>query len=180
MTPTDRQIQDARRIVNAMEASVGFPANTMGMSTIIAVALADEHALALAWQPADQPLPEDNDIREAHWASSADPTIYAAAIRIVNATRSKGKLVDIIHWLLQTRAAAEAKRVVECKRRAMAELLPILKSGKLYIVFGRDSGGAFKPYARTAYWQTDHWCVETGNRLSDYHSPPTHWMEMPK
>lgn len=49
---------------------------------------------------ADQPLPEDADIRAAHHSRTGRHDLYAEASRMVGAKRSKQALVELVNWLL--------------------------------------------------------------------------------
>lgn len=53
-----------------------------------------------AWSDEDRPLPEDSKIEEAHPLNSGEHELYAEAVRMVGAKRSKYALVDLVHWLL--------------------------------------------------------------------------------
>ncbi len=59
------------------------------------------------WTEADQPLPEDEAIREAFPTRSGRHDLYVEALRLVGAKRSKFALVDLVNWLLHREAAAE-------------------------------------------------------------------------
>lgn len=72
-----------------------------------------ELAGALAWTADDQPLPEDDAIRAAHPCETDRHDLYADAMRLVGAKRSKGALVDLVNWLLATRGHAERDRLRE-------------------------------------------------------------------
>jgi len=48
----------------------------------------------------DYPLPEDKDIKAAHPLRTGRHDLYAEAMRLVGAKRSKGALVELVNWLL--------------------------------------------------------------------------------
>lgn len=48
----------------------------------------------------DQPLPEDAEITAAHPMNSGRHDLYAEAMRLVGARRSKAALVELVTWLL--------------------------------------------------------------------------------
>ncbi len=52
------------------------------------------------WTDEDQPLPEDEAIDAAHPVRTGNHAIYAEAMRMVGAKRSKGALVELVNWLL--------------------------------------------------------------------------------
>lgn len=58
--------------------------------------------LAESWpeQWGDQPLPEDAEIAGAHPMITGRDDLYAEAMRLVGARRSKAALVDLVGWLL--------------------------------------------------------------------------------
>lgn len=65
-------------------------------------------ALTAAWAPSgDETLPEDKQIASIHPTKSGDHDGYMEAMRLVGAKRSKGALVDLVHWLLTFKARAE-------------------------------------------------------------------------
>lgn len=49
---------------------------------------------------ADKPLPEEAEIRAAHPCQSGRHDLYAEALRLVGAKRSKFGLVCLVAWLL--------------------------------------------------------------------------------
>lgn len=51
-----------------------------------------------AWE--DGSLPEDEQIRAAHPVRSGRHDLYAEAVRMVGAKRSKYALVELVNWLL--------------------------------------------------------------------------------
>lgn len=55
---------------------------------------------AQEWTDEDKPLPEDGQIDAAHPLQSGEHKLYAEAVRLVGAKRSKYALVDLVHWLL--------------------------------------------------------------------------------
>lgn len=65
-----------------------------------------------AW--ADSALPEDEQIAAAHPTRTGRHDLYAEAMRMVGAKRSKGALVDLVNWLLSDRGnhAATEKRTI--------------------------------------------------------------------
>ncbi|KGM36168.1 hypothetical protein [Inquilinus limosus] len=72
-----------------------------------------KHATPTGWRPKmewaedDQPIPEDAQIEAAHPMISEAPNVhgvYAEALRMVSAKRSKYALVDLVHWLLMRHA----------------------------------------------------------------------------
>ena len=68
-------------------------------------------ALTAAWAPdGDEPLPEDKEIDACHPLKSKDHAGYMEAMRLVGAKRSKGALVNLVHWLLFRIAALEATK----------------------------------------------------------------------
>jgi hypothetical protein len=72
--------------------------------------LADEaeaHHMA-TWD--DAPLPEDEAIRAAFPTRTGKHELYAEAMRLVGAARSKGKLVALVNWLLSRIEAGKAAR----------------------------------------------------------------------
>lgn len=71
----------------------------------------------------DEPLPEDDAITLAHPLRSGRHDLYAEAMRLVGARRSKGGLVELVCWLLLRVAVAE-KRHMELLLAALPE--PIL------------------------------------------------------
>lgn len=73
-------------------------------------------AKALEWDEDDLPLPEDNEIRAAHPTRTGRHDLYAEAMRLVGAKRSKGALVDLVVWLLH-RASTSARGVAREKDR---------------------------------------------------------------
>jgi hypothetical protein len=48
----------------------------------------------------DKPLPEDAEISAAHPLRSGRHDLYAEAMRLVGAKRSKFALVELVTWLL--------------------------------------------------------------------------------
>lgn len=52
------------------------------------------------WSEEDKPLPEDAKIEAAHPTRSGEHKLYAEAVRMVGAKRSKYALVDLVNWLL--------------------------------------------------------------------------------
>lgn len=50
--------------------------------------------------PGDTPLPEDAAIKAAHPTRTGRHDLYAEAMRLVGARRSKGGLVELVCWLL--------------------------------------------------------------------------------
>jgi len=48
----------------------------------------------------DYPLPEDKEIEAAHPLHTGRHDLYAEAMRLVGAKRSKGALVELVNWLL--------------------------------------------------------------------------------
>lgn len=61
-----------------------------------------------AWTDADQPLPEDAEIKAHHPIENRSNAAYVDAQRMVSAKRSKGALVDLVSWLSQRAEQAEA------------------------------------------------------------------------
>jgi hypothetical protein len=52
------------------------------------------------WTKEDQPLPEDSKIEATHPTKTNEHQVYAEALRLVGAKRSKYALVDLVNWLL--------------------------------------------------------------------------------
>jgi len=48
----------------------------------------------------DKPIPEDKEIEDAHPLITGRHDLYAEAMRMVGAKRSKGSLVELVNWLL--------------------------------------------------------------------------------
>lgn len=65
----------------------------------------------------DKPIPEDADILAAHPINTGRHDLYAEAMRMVGAKRSKGALVDLVNWLLAT--VQELQRQVQEYRSAL-------------------------------------------------------------
>jgi hypothetical protein len=57
----------------------------------------------------DAPLAEDAAIQAAFPTRTGRHDLYVEATRLVGATRSKGKLVALVNWLLAERAAARGQ-----------------------------------------------------------------------
>lgn len=88
-------------------------------------------AKALQWTADDKALPEDEQIKVAHPLRSGSHALYAEAMRLVGAKRSKGALVELVNWLLTREdkalahiAALEGGIVAEDRRvqKEMSEL----------------------------------------------------------
>jgi len=62
---------------------------------------------------ADKPLPEDEEIKAAHPLHTNRHGLYAEAMRLVGAKRSKNGLVNLVTWLLTRLAVADARAHVE-------------------------------------------------------------------
>ena len=69
----------------------------------------------------DSPLPEDDAIALAHPLRSGRHDLYAEAMRLVGARRSKGGLVELVCWLLLRVAVAE-KRHMELLAAAVPDV----------------------------------------------------------
>ena len=52
------------------------------------------------WTDEDLPLPEDEEIHNAHPLKTGDHDLYTEALRLVGAKHSKYALVDLVNWLL--------------------------------------------------------------------------------
>jgi hypothetical protein len=66
----------------------------------------------MAWTDQDEPLPEDDAIKVAFPLNSKRYDLYAEAMRLVSAKRSKGALVDLVNWLLHERDALRADAAI--------------------------------------------------------------------
>ena len=56
---------------------------------------------ATRWQSEDEEaLPEEDAIKAAHPTRTGHHDLYAEAMRLVGARRSKGGLVELVNWLL--------------------------------------------------------------------------------
>lgn len=74
----------------------------------------------------DQPIPEDDAIKAAHPTRSGRHGLYAQAMRLVGAKKSKQALVDLVTWLLLERSTlgqlvVEALPYVEAVRAKMPD-----------------------------------------------------------
>lgn len=63
----------------------------------------------MAWDD-DKPLPEDAEIDAVFPTRSERHDIYAEAMRMVGAKRSKGAIVALVNWLLHRIETAERER----------------------------------------------------------------------
>jgi hypothetical protein len=80
-------------------------------------------ALTAKWAPdGDEPLREDAYIAKAHPLKSGDHTGYMEAMRLVGAKRSKGALVNLVHWLL-LRATTAENSVAELREAALEAVI---------------------------------------------------------
>jgi hypothetical protein len=70
------------------------------------------------WTEEDQPLPEDDAIKNAHPLRSGKHDTYAEAMRLVGAKRSKGALVALVNWLLSERDEAVTRAAVRADELA--------------------------------------------------------------
>lgn len=89
-----------------------------------------ECELASAWNDSDQAIPEDDAIMAAHPVSSERPdadAIYADALHLVSAKRSKYALVDMVNWLLVSQRLLQeqlhALEVNQCEDKPEAWLV---------------------------------------------------------
>jgi cell division protein FtsB len=101
----DPQLDDQRAILDAIVAT-----------QVEHEAMRAEIERLRAWTDQDEPLPEDDAIAAAFpLFRSKRHDLYAEAIRLVGAKRSKGALVDLVNWLLHERDAlrADAERLRE-------------------------------------------------------------------
>lgn len=64
--------------------------------------------LTANWE--DMPLPEDEEIDSVFPTRSGRHDLYAEALRLVSAKRSKGTLVALVNWLLHRCVKAEGER----------------------------------------------------------------------
>lgn len=69
---------------------------------------------ALEWSEEDQPLPEDEKIHAAHPLTTGRHDLYAEAMRMVGAKRSKGAIVGLVNWLLLERQEARKEAAQRC------------------------------------------------------------------
>jgi hypothetical protein len=58
----------------------------------------------------DKPLPEDEAIAAAHPLKTKKHDLYAEAMRLVGAKKTKGALVELVNWLLASVAGLRAER----------------------------------------------------------------------
>lgn len=80
-------------------------------------------ATALEWTDEDKPIPEDELIGAAHPTEGGDEDIFANALRMVGAKRSKGALVDLVNWLLHERQYLEQVRLAMRRSELIARFL---------------------------------------------------------
>ena len=76
----------------------------------------------------DAPLPEDAEIAASHPLRIGRHDLYAEAMRLVGARRSKGGLVELACWLL-TRVAKAEKRHLELLVAALPGSAFMARSG---------------------------------------------------
>lgn len=79
------------------------------------------------WTDEDRPLPEDLMIQSCHPAITTKPRhdLYAEALRMVGAKRSKGALVELVHWLLYRIAEGEPE---SAPKKAIPDFAELLRS----------------------------------------------------
>jgi len=80
----------------------------------------------------DKPLPEDPHIRAAFPTQSGRHDLYAEAMRLVGAKRSKGNLVALVNWLLYR---IDSLQKLDVERRRATEALED----------ARERGGDWEP-----------------------------------
>lgn len=85
----------------------------------------------------DTPLPEDDAIKAAHPTRTGRHDLYAEAMRLVGARRSKGGLVELVNWLL-----AERDAVVNQHSELLKNDVPRLRAGIRAVELERDQAQA--------------------------------------
>ena len=90
---------------------------TLGDREALALAFDQQEFDLLSWTPDDRPAPEDDEIDACGpWnpgSSKEDHARYSQAMRLVGFKRSKGALVDLVHWLLW-RSERAVKSTLKC------------------------------------------------------------------
>ncbi len=108
-------------------------------------------AEATAWTDDDKPLPEDEQIEAAFPTRTGRHDLYAEAMRMVGAKRSKGALVALVNWLLVQGEEAERLR----KEINTPEIVDFVKAVQLEAAHQRERWGTEHDGGKTVadwYW----------------------------
>ena len=112
---SEKRITDLESELQRTIASLDEQTDVATLAIKVANEAKSERDKAMAWD--DGPLPEDEEIRATHPTRTHLHETYGEAMRLVGATRSKGKLVDLVNWLLverdKARSEAETAKVCE-------------------------------------------------------------------
>jgi hypothetical protein len=99
-----------------------FPGEWSDKFEVWLMAWAASKAAYTKWTDADLPLPEDEAINAAHPLETGEHKLYAEAVRMVGAKRSKYALVDLVNWLMSKAAHSHAPQ--ESKWISVEDRLP--------------------------------------------------------
>lgn len=93
--------------------------------------IAAVRAETLAWSKDDQLLPEDEEIKAAHPWLNGDHSTYVEAHRLIGASRSKGRLVDLVNWLLVKNKKSEAQIRADERTKTLARFKALERTMRL-------------------------------------------------